>query len=557
MFSNEIFLEFNAPTGNFILTDISGTEAISKLFQFNLTAYSENLSIDSKQLIAKSITFKINTNPQRIFNGIVSKFSASEISNDVREYHIEVMPALWLLNFTSDCQIFKNQTTLQILKTICDKFNINIDSSGIEGKQTLREYCVQYNETNLNFINRLLEQEGFVYYFRHETTRHTLVLLNTPKAYKACSESNIPYTQSTARESSIHYWRRQYQFYSGKISHTDYNFETPNTSLLIQHENTAELFSANKSEIFLYPSGHQEIDSGKNFAKQIFEAQESNHNIIEGSSNCASFTAGQKFKLTQHPDTNEINDYLLLTVTHQAFDYSHRLLQAKHFATTQSYNNTFTCIAATVPYRPQTLTPTPLITGHQTAIVVGDGQEGQEVAVDQYGRILVRFHWDRENKFSCRIRVAQNIAGKNWGMIFHPRIGQEVVIAFENGNPDRPIVIGSVYNAEQMPPHELAINQSQSGIKTKTINGHGNNEIRLEDKDGEEYIYLHAQKDMIYQIENNKTVNILKGNQTIKIASGKSVLEAEESIEFKVSNNNILINQEGIFINGKLVKINN
>lgn len=555
---NFSFLQLQTPLGDFALTDVSGTEAVSKLFQFNLTAYSENISVQPAQLISKPVTFKIGASESsvRIFNGVISKFAVGEMKKGMREYYLEVVPALWLLNFSSDCKIFEKKTVVEIVKEFCEKFNIKMDHSCVRGKYLSHEYCVQYNESALNFINRLLEQEGIFYFFRHRKDEHILILMDSDGSCESCKNSNVIYTQGSHDEHLINYWKRQYQFYSGKYAHADYDFEKPGTSLVVDHDASPKLESATKCETFCYPGGHREYGIGKDIAQKRHEANEATYEVIEGGSNCSGFMAGHKFKLTEHPSSSELGEYMLLSVTHHAFDHSDNLLQQDDFTISHGYSNTFSCVPVAVKYRAQTLTAAPVIVGKQTAIVVGDGQAGQEVAVDQYGRILVRFHWDRENKSSCRVRVAQNWAGKNWGMVFHPRIGQEVVVAFEHGDPDRPIVIGSVYNAEQMPPYELASNHTQSGIKTKTVQGNGNNELRIEDKVGAEEIYIHAQKDLVRVIENTETVQLNKGDLITKISAGKSTLEAAQSIEFKVGSNHILIDQQGVYINGSQVKVN-
>lgn len=552
------FLQLKTPLGNFVLTDVAGTEAVSKLFQFSLTAYSENMSVQPTQLISKPVTFKIGAseNSVRIFNGVISKFAAGEMRKGMREYHLEVVPALWLLNFSSDCKIFEKKTVIEIVKELCEKFNIKVDDYGVKRKYFSYQYCVQYNESALNFVNRLLEQEGIFYFFKHKEGEHIFTLMDSAGSYESCKDSNLIYTQGSHNAHSINYWKRQYQFYSGKYAHTDYDFEKPGISLVAKHDVSPKLESASKCEIFCYPGGHREFNVGKEVAQKRHEANEATYDVVEGGSDYSGFAAGYKFKLTEHPSSSELGEYVFLSVTHHAFDHSNNLLQQSNSTISHGYSNTFSCIPVAVKYCPPILTAAPVIVGKQTATVIGDGQAGQEVAVDKYGRILVRFHWDRENKSSCRVRVAQNWAGKNWGMVFHPRIGQEVVVAFEHGNPDRPIVIGSVYNAEQMPPYELASNHTQSGIKTKTVQGSGNNELRIEDKVGAEEIYIHAQKDLVRVVEDNETVHLNKGDLITKISAGKSTLEAAQSIEFKVGDNQILIDQQGVFINGSQVKVN-
>lgn len=266
-------------------------------------------------------------------------------------------------------------------------------------------------------------------------------------------------------------------------------------------------------------------------------------------SNYSSFASGGKFTLSGSPIANTDGTYNIIVVKHLARDYSH-LGSSK--SSSQLYENTFYCLPSTVNYQVPNKYRKPLVNGAQTALVVGP--KGEELYTDKYGRVFVQFHWDRKGKkddqSSCWIRVAQLIAGKNWGTLFMPRIGQEVVVHFIDGDPDRPLIIGSVYNNDNLPPYQLPFEQTKSGIKTRSTKGGGAsnaNELRFEDKMGQEEIFIQAQKDFNQTIKNNLSVQV--GNQ--------STLQAQQSIELKVGNNSLLINTQGIFINGEKVNINN
>lgn len=467
------YLELITPLADeFLVKSFSGEEGLSTIFCYHIIAYSKNQHIKPNALIKKSVTLKINNSniqkPQ-YFHGEVYAYSLGEIQNNYRQYTLEIRPHIWFLNHSSNCRIFQNKTTADIIKILCNEFHIPLDLSRLHHALKKRTYCVQYHETTLNFIQRLLEEEGIFYYFRHEKNRHIFVLADNAAIYKTCAIEPPP---------TISNIQNTYQLHINQSTHHEY---------IYAHSQSPELKPAYKFH-------------------------------------------------------SEKTDY---AVTH-----------IQHFAKEHHYFNQLTCIPASKTYHPERTTVKPEIHGIQTATVIGDAQQEQIIAVDCHGSILVRFHWDREKNSATRIRVAQNMAGKNWGMSFHPRIGQEVVVIFEDGDPDRPLVIGSVYNFDQMPPYPLSMHHTQSGIKTKSINSHGHNEIRFEDKSNAEEFYLHAQKDMTEEVENNQIIKLTQGDYVTSIQKGKNLLEAEIAIEFKVGNNSIEINQNGILIKGKTVNIN-
>lgn len=561
-FQDKPFLQLTVASKDvFILNEFTGSEALSQLFRYDLTAYSENKNIAAADLLLKPATIQINTDSDTYyFNGIVSRFRAGESDEKFRHYSIEIMPALWQLGFSADCRIFQKKKVTEIVQTLCQPLGILINLEGLKNSYEPREYCVQYRETTLNFIQRLLQEEGIFYFFKHEKDKHTLMLADKTTAFKPCSEPQLNYrNDGHYRGHYINYWSRQYNLYSGSCAYTDYNFETPDASLFAKQSATPQLKAVDQLQLFDYPGSYSKISEGKKLADLHFEALEATHQLIESGSNYPDLRPGSTFTL-QHPGCeSESGDYYVTAVNHSAYDRTQQTPINKDSQETHYYANHFMALPKTVKYRSPHYLAKPVISGHQTAKVTGDGQRGQEVNVDQYGRINVCFHWDREQQNSCRIRVAQSWAGQNWGTVFHPRIGQEVVVQFENGDPDRPMVVGSVYNADQMPPYALNDNDTQSGIKTHSSkNGAASdaNELRFEDRMGQEEIYLHAQKDHTRVIENNETVNINQGDQITKIAAGSSTLEAAQAIELKVGSNQITINTQGVYINGQKIKLN-
>jgi len=567
------FLEVSIPSSQhqFTLTQLSGTENISSLFEFTLLLFltEHNINIQETELIGKPISFQINDEKNRqprYFNGVICSFDADYSSlHGIKEYSINAVPWLWFLTKTADCQIFQNKSPTEIIDKIFKDFGFSdYDLSAVtnSGKQNKRNYCVQYRETTFNFISRLMEEEGIFYYFKHTKDNHQLILSDQSSTCKQCNTEKVIYSSSSRSDNHLTSWNRRYNFYSNKIAQTDYNFETPSTKLLTQ-ENSKTSHTQHAYELFDYPGNYPDIGSGKILAKYRIEEEQLDYCHIKGKGNYCNFVPGTKFTLNEHGYKDELGDYLITEVKHYARDMTHAAgqTQGTHDSQSQTYENSFFCISADTVYRPKQITPKPFVRGPQTAVVVGGSND--EIYVDEYARIKIQFFWDRQSKnddhSSCWIRVAQNLAGKNWGTIFLPRAGQEVIVDFLEGNPDRPIITGSVYNNDNKPPYDLPTNKTQSGFKTHSSKDGSTadaNEIRFEDKKDQEEIYIHAQKDFTQIIENNKIIAIKKGNQTIQIQNGKSTLEAKEAIEFTVGGNSIVIDTSGITINGKIVKVN-
>lgn len=524
-----------------LLQGFTGTEAMSRMFQFHLDLLSENRSIAFADIVGKRVTVRISlaSGDERYFNGFVSRFAQS--GSDVRfaYYQMEVVPWLWFLTRNADCRIFQNMTIPDIIQQVFKNRGFTDFKLSLTGDFEPREYCVQYRETDFNFVSRLMEQYGIFYYFEHEETKHTLVLGNSPSALQSCSN------QSTARynttfggwddEDVVTGWHIEQELRTGKYSLTDYNFETPNTNLLSSDPTVFSVDGNSAFEIYDYPGIYLTKSQGDNLTKLRMQEEETPHLVITGTGVCRSFTSGYKFTLADHARKDMNEEYLITQVQHAA-----SVSRSYAFGETgmgESYSNHFTCIPASVPFRPPRITPKPFVQGPQTAVVVG--KSGEEIWVDKYGRVVVQFYWDRQGKHneksSCWIRVSQPWAGKNWGAIWTPRIGQEVVVSFLEGDPDRPLITGRVYNADQVPPYTLPDNQTQSGFKSRSSKGGGAsnyNEIRFEDKTGSEYFLMHAErlktetveKDSIEMVGHDRWLTVendqnelIKGNKNLHV----------------------------------------
>jgi len=526
-----------------VLVSLTGHEEMSRLFCYRLEMVSEQDSIPAKKIVGKSVTFRINLadGTPRCFNGVVSRFSAGDRETGLRHYHAEVVPWLWLLTRTTDCRIFQNKSVPDIVEQIFKDLGFSDYSLQLKGTHKPREYCVQYRETDFNFVSRLMEEEGIFYFFQHAHGKHTLVLADHPGAYKDLPEKEVEYAYSygtLAGPDRLTSWEHQYEFISGKWAQTDYNFEehpargeaTPSKLLMTNEKSAVPLDNVDKFELYDYPGEYVEKDVGRALTKVRMEEVEATHDVVRAASWCRSFTPGGKFKVTRHDCREEEGKgYVITSIDHTARQLSEYDSEEKMH---EAYQNRFTCIPDSVPFRPQRTTPRPVVRGVQPAVVVGPA--GEEIYTDKHGRVKVQFFWDREGKrdesSSCWVRVSQSYAGKGWGSVTIPRIGQEVIVDFVEGDPDHPIIVGRVYNADQTPPYPLPGKKMVSGLKSNsTPGGGGYNEYIMDDTKGNELIREHGQFDKDSTIEHDLREHVLNnrsrdvtGNETISVGKNRS-----------------------------------
>jgi type VI secretion system secreted protein VgrG len=490
-----------------LLKAFNGEEQISGLFRFRLEMVSEDQKLDFSAMIGKqvTVTLLLNDGTKRYINGIVGRFVQEDSNIRLTTYYADIHPWLWLLTKTGDCRIFQNKTLPQIIKGVFDELGFKDYRDALKGAYPSLDYCVQYDETAFDFVSRLMEDAGIFYFFEHEEDKHTLVLGDDADAHKPCPGlKEARYRQSGVSHTDDHVITRcsiEEQVVTGKFAHDDFNFETPGTDLKVEVAGEGSAM-----RIYEYPGGFLKKDEGEKRANLRLEACEQPGKILRGEGHVRAFSSGFKFDLKNHYRADANKTYVL-----------RRLSIA---ATQESYTNSFEAFPVDVPFRPQRVTPKPVIRGAQTAIVVG--KSGEEIWTDKYGRIKVQFHWDQKGKndenSSCWIRVDYGWAGKQWGGIFLPRIGQEVIVSYLEGDPDRPLVTGAVYNAQQVVPYTLPDEQTKSAIKSNTSKGgQGFNEIRFEDKKDAEEMYFHAQKDQSIKVLNDRTKEVDKNEKnTIK-----------------------------------------
>ncbi len=531
-------LNLKTPLGEneLLLTGFTGKEEISRLFSFQLDMISDNPAVNAADIVGKNVSFNVELSDgsRRHFNGFVSRFIAGDEEDGRRNYRAEVVPWLWFLTQTADCRIFQNLKIADILKKIFEDLGFKDFKVDLKGDHKSWDYCVQYRETDFNFVSRLMEEEGIFYFFQHEDGKHTLIIADHKGAYQDCLEKEVDFPLSIGEEhlkDHITSWAHQYEFRPGKWAQTDFNFETPSTSLMAKTGSLVKMPGMDKFEIYDYPGQYAKKAEGDVEVKWRMEEEEAAHDVVRAASGCKTFTPGGKFKIAVHRSASEEGKSFMVT------SIFHSAIEPLSYETgggrvDEAYSNTFTCIPDSVTFRPARITPKPIVNGVQTAIVTGP--PGEEIYVDKYGRVKVQFHWDREGKkddnTSCWLRCAQVHAGRGYGAIDIPRMEDEVIVSFLEGDPDRPIITGRVYHAENMPPYGLPGAKTTSGIKTKTYKGSGYNEMALDDTPGKELIRVHGQYDMDSTIKHDLREHVLNCrsrdvtvDETIQVGGNQSL----------------------------------
>ena len=489
-------------------------EAISELFQVDLTLTSDDKDIAFSDVVGKHGLLKIETegSEPRLLHGIVARFRHDEDGPQQSGYSATLVPGIWRLGQRYDARIFQAMTVPAILDKVLSGAGIADHRAVLTGSYAPREYCVQYRESDLAFISRLMEEEGIYYFFEHTDDKDTLVLADAPSAPQPIKGTDaLPYkgglgamvsAEGVSRFSSSEAVR------SGKVTLTDYNFKKPSLSLLSSAKATLD----SDLEVYDYPGEYELPSDGSNLSKVRLEEQQALRAVGEGESNCHRLTPGYLFSLTDHRRDADNRRYLITAVRHRGLHgVQHIEGGAAPPSGQEGYTNAFHVIPSDVPFRPERRTPRPTVKGVQTAIVTGAA--GDEIHVDEHGRVKVHFHWDRKGKkddtSSCWIRVSQLWAGAGWGAMWIPRVGHEVIVDFIEGDPDRPIITGRVYHGANVPPYPLPGEKTKSTIKSDSSKGGGgNNELRFEDKKGSEEIWLHGQKDWNIKIEHDKGQNV-------------------------------------------------
>ncbi|WP_428353128.1 type VI secretion system Vgr family protein [Methyloprofundus sp.] len=509
-------IEIITPLGvdELLLQDVTVSEELGRLFIINAEVLStENISFED--LLGQNVSIRLDLpEGERFFNGYVSGISQAVDEGHYARYNITIHPWLWFLTRTSDCKIFQNKTVPDIIKEVCNELGFTDIEDKLTASYRTWEYCVQYRETDFNFLSRLMEQEGIYYYFTHELGKHTLNLADGYGSHNLISgyaeiEYYPPDDTVVRDDKRINSWFLSKKIQPGAYVLTDYDFVKPKADLKV-NSTVTKTHSESEHEIFDYPGEYIENGDGNNYVRTRIEELHAQYEQGQGEGIARGMMSGGLFSLANYPREDQNREYLVESVNHNIHIDA---FEAAGQGGGAAYSNSFTVIESSTPYRPARITPKPIVQGPQTAVVVGPS--GDEIYTDEHGQVKLQFHWDRygesDENSSCWVRVSQLWAGKTWGGIHIPRIGQEVIVEFLEGDPDRPIITGRVYNGDQTPPYALPANKTQSGIKSRSSKGGSGanfNEIRFEDKMGEEQVYIHAEKNQDNIVENDETTSV-------------------------------------------------
>lgn len=582
-----------------------GTEQLGRLSEFRIQLLSTDSSLKIADVLGNPMSVAVEANVDRAvrhFHGVVTRFASTGWKADLASYEATVHPWLWLLTRASNCRIFQDKSVLDIVKDVCDAYGgvAALSAGSLSGDYQPLPYCVQYRETDFAFVCRLLEDAGIYFYFTHDADKHTMVLADSYSAHQPIAGCNALKFDLGARpgsqaEESVWGWSAGGEIQSSSYVLNDFNFEKASacqSGALLATSNIPAAFGQASYEMFDYPGQYALAGDGNVLARARIERLHGQCEQMSATTNACALFPGGLFTLVEHPRDDQNRDYLVTGASYmlKGGDYASGDGAGGAF----EYRCAITAVHKEPAFRPLRIGARPVVQGPQTAMVVG--KAGEEIWTDKYGRIKVQFHWDRLGKAdehsSCWVRVSQSWAGKGWGAMAVPRIGMEVIVSFLEGDPDRPLVTGCVYNADAMPPYALPAEQTRSTIKSNsTKGGEGFNEIRLEDKKGAEEFFLHAERDFNRVVKNNDTLKVgfetadkgdqtigIKNDQTLEVGNDQSitvtkdqavkidgkqavkvgttiVIEAGTSIELKVGGSSIKIEAAKITIKSPEIEI--
>lgn len=530
----------STPLGDDVLLFFSMdcTESLGQPFEYEVDLLSLDEQIDLTQLLGQMIVVRLELpNAQvREFTGIVRRFIQVGALGRYVRYRATLMPWLWLMSRRNNCRIFQNKTVPEVIKALFREHGFSDFEDALTGEYRTWEYLVQYRESDFSFVSRIMEQEGIYYYFTHADGKHTLVLADSYSAHEPVpGYETVPYLAEKHDhlvDDHIDSWQTVREITSGAFAAADYDFKAPKAKLSSTLQPGSE-YTGGDYEVFDYPGEFADTKQADEQVKVRLQAELVQHDIVCGEGNARGIHAGCLMTLADFPRADQNKEYLLTAVSIRIRSEGYEsLIDAATAPEEPNFRVSLRAIDAKLVFRVARTTPKPVVHGPQSAVVVG--QSGQEIWTDEYGRVKVQFYWDREGTFdensSCWVRVSQLWAGSGWGGIHIPRIGQEVIVDFLEGNPDRPIITGRVYNADNMPPYALPKNQTQSGIKSHSTKGGGEknyNEIRFEDKLGEEEFHIQAEKDMTTLVKHDQT-NTIENDRTSAITKNDSVTVGED-----------------------------
>ncbi|WP_367395411.1 type VI secretion system Vgr family protein [Pantoea sp. Ep11b] len=527
------------PADGLLFHTLRGTETLSRPFVLTAELLSTDARIDRHALLGQPVTFTLPAgglmsalNP-RYLNGKITRVAvrSQELSGTrYALYELTVEPDLWPMQRDRNLRIFQSQTVPQIVQTLLKEYGVNVETR-LAGSYRVWEYCVQYQESSLNFISRLMELEGMYYFFRHEADRHTLVLCDAPDQHQAFpGYGTIPYhvtpSGGVVTEEGISQWSLAESVTPGIYSTDDYDFRKPNAWMLQARQNPASPVPGSV-DVYDWPGHFVDHSHGESYARIRQQVWQAEHHRVSGSGTATGIAPGFTFSILNAPHFSDNGEYLVTSAT---YDFAENPYASGDGGASR-HNIDFTVLPSSVTWRTPPETPWPKTHGPQTAKVVGP--KGESIWTDRYGRVKVKFHWDRlakgDDTSSCWVRVSSAWAGQGFGGVQIPRVNDEVVVDFINGDPDRPLIIGRVYNEASMPPWALPAAATQMGFLSRSKDGTADtaNALRFEDKAGEEQVWLHAEKNMDTEVENNETLSV--GSNRTKTIGGNETTEVKKN----------------------------
>ena len=493
-------------------------DALGTPFRYELELLSDDPAIDSAKVIGQpmAVHLEIQDSDPRHYHGIASEFATSGAVGNYSAYRVTLRPWFWFLSKRHDCRIFQTKSIPDIVKEVFREANFADFEESLSESYQPKDYVVQYRESDMNFVSRLMEQEGIYFFFKHEAGKHVLVMSDAQTAhspYPKYDEIEFLPPEEHRRfvKESVSRWDVLHDLESSAVAHTDYDFERPTASLMAKRKGSVD-HSLGDLEVYDYPGKYVQSGDGDTYAKVRLEEINALAERREGETDARGLSVGSLFTLTNHPSDPQNKEYLVVSA--RSVVRSHELETLGKDHDDHIFRSTFVAIDSARPFRPARVTRKPIVQGVQTAVIVG--ASGEEIFTDNHGRVKVKFPWDRadgaDEKSSCWIRVSQLWAGTGFGGIHIPRIGQEVIVDFLEGDPDRPIVTGRVYNGDNHTPYALPGNATQSGIKSRSSKGGADsnfNELRFEDKKGDEQVFMQAEKDHVVLVKNDESIHIM------------------------------------------------
>ncbi|MCV2369029.1 type VI secretion system Vgr family protein [Roseateles oligotrophus] len=507
-------------------------EEVSCPFEFQIIAVSDDATLAADDLLGTTAAVWVAAGDAgpRWFNGVVTAFGFEGMDGRQYKYRLCLRPSLWLLTRSANLRVFQDKSVPDILTQVFSTYTGTVTQE-LSGTYAARTFCVQYRETDFNFVSRLMEEEGIFYFFRHSEDKHELVIADAASAHVTTAGfETVQYLaagNAKISQAAINEWQMRHEVQTGKVVLRDYNFLTPDTDLTSAPAAGSRSHAEAALEVYDYPGLYAAKADGDARALIRLEEAQARFGRFTGQGNTQGLAAGARFTLAAHPRDDQNAEYIVLSTRIEM-----SLSAYESGADESSFGCSFTLQRYDEPFRPARNTRKPAVAGPQTAVVVGEGDAG-DIVTDEHGRVKIQFHWDRIGKnkanSSCWVRVASPSAGNGFGMISLPRLGQEVVVDFLEGDPDQPLITGRVYNASQKTPYELPVNATVSTMKSRSKLGGAAefNELRFEDKKGSEYLLFHAQKDRFEFVEETLKSEIGKDEHRTVKADRKEKIEGE------------------------------